>query len=117
MRIASGRLKDIAYNYDVPVLTTWQIGRADKSHVVPRLGDAKGASDIEYNSFAVLGIFRPSYYTARLISVPEQFQNAKPNDAFIFELKDRGGAAGDDVVPVTFVGGHGFREVERRIMA
>lgn len=112
MRIAAGMLKDIAYNYQIPVIASWQIGRADKDRSpVPRIGDAKGASDIEYNSHIVMAIFRPYYYISRKQVVPEQYREAQPNDAFIFVLKDRSGGAGDDVVPVRFIMGQGFREL------
>lgn len=112
-RIAAGVLKDIAYEFDIPVIASWQTGRNDKNRSpVPRIGDAKGASDVEYNSHVVISIFRPYYYKARKLPYPEEYINCKPTDSFLSVLKDRSGGAGDETIPVMFVPGRGFVGVD-----
>jgi replicative DNA helicase len=113
-RSIADELKNIAYETQIPVIASWQIGRNDKYRAspLPRLSDGKGASEIEYNSHVVLGLFRPHYYLARGQDVPETYRNCTAQQAFLFILKDRSGGDGDDIIPTLYRPGHGLVSVD-----
>jgi replicative DNA helicase len=113
-RSIADELKNIAYEEQVPIIASWQIGRNDKYRAspLPRLSDGKGASEIEYNSHVVLGLFRPHYYLARGQDVPETYRNCTAQQAFLFILKDRSGGDGDDTIPTLYRPGHGLVSVD-----
>lgn len=114
-RQVANDLAEISYYEQIPVVASWQIGRNDKyrSSPVPQLGDGKGASEIEYNSHVVIGLFRPHYYTAKGRQVPDQYQGCRESDAFLMILKDRSGGSGDGVIPVIYAPGHGLVGIEQ----
>jgi replicative DNA helicase len=84
-------LKQIAREFDVPVLALAQLSRQveQRSSKIPMLSDLKESGSIEENADVVLFLYRDDYYADL-----EQREKIRPNTADVYIAKHRNGPTG-----------------------
>jgi len=97
-RISQG-LKNLAREFDIPVIALCQLSRAveNRQSKTPTLSDLRDSGSLEANADIVIGIYREDYY-ANL----DQRESSRPNTADFLILKQRNGPQG--VVSLFFKG-------------
>lgn len=110
-RLVSDGIQDLCREYNIPFLTTSQIGRnlKDRAVKMPQLNDGKGAGEIEQNADFVFSVYRHDYYVKQGLLDP--IDDWPENMTLLTCLKDRWAGNEGSKVRVAYIGGAGFYEM------
>lgn len=114
-RAVSDGIQTLMQETNLPIVVTSQVGRdvseRGKGQKLPLLQDAYGGGPIEHNAGVVLGIYNHQYYVEMGTEEPDD--RFPPGTALVRVLKNRwGGEARNASIPLRFVGGSGFYELD-----